>query len=151
MQIYDPVTDTWSLGAEIPFNAGSPSTALINNMVYVCGGIDEDIKDTVDTCARYDWLADSWDSNVADMPDGVNHAASATDGQRMYVFGGRKGQNRVGDGFDFTQIYDPLTDTWETSEDDSAIEPLPAPRGGTGRALYLPEENVFLVVGGESN
>ena len=53
MQIYDPVTDTWSLGAEIPFNAGSPSTALINNMVYVCGGIDEDIKDTVDTCARW--------------------------------------------------------------------------------------------------
>lgn len=85
------------------------------------------------------------------MPFGVNHAASGTDGSRMYVFGGRQGRNRVGPGFDWTQIYDPATDTWTDSESDPDVPPLPVPRGGTGRALYVPGANAFMVFGGESD
>lgn len=52
VQIFDPVTGLWSLGPEIPFNTGSPNTALIGDYVYVCGGIDEGQEDTVNTCAK---------------------------------------------------------------------------------------------------
>ena len=41
---------------------------------------------------------------VASMPFGVNHAAYATDGRHMYIFGGRRGGNDVSDGFDHIQV-----------------------------------------------
>lgn len=41
-------------------------------------------------------------NDVANMPEGVNHAAAGTDGSRMFVFGGRQGGNVVGPGFDYT-------------------------------------------------
>lgn len=41
------------------------------------------------------------------MPAGRNHAASCTDGNKFYIFGGRIGGNTVGVGFDDTQIYTP--------------------------------------------
>ena len=43
----------------------------------------------------------------SDMPAGRNHAASCTDGSKLFVFGGRSGRNVVGPGFDDTQIYTP--------------------------------------------
>lgn len=52
VQIFDPATGTWSLGAEVPFKAGSPNTAFIDGLVYVCGGIAEAEKETVNFCAR---------------------------------------------------------------------------------------------------
>ena len=86
------------------------------------------------------------------MPEGVNHAAAGTDGKKLYVFGGRKRRNNPGPGFNFTQIYDPETNTWDSSSlPGSALQPLPAPRGGMGKAVYIPEANAFLVFGGESN
>ncbi len=39
VQIYDPVTDSWTQGANVPFNTGSASTALIAGKVYLAGGI----------------------------------------------------------------------------------------------------------------
>lgn len=83
------------------------------------------------------------------MPDGVNHAAAGTDGERLFVFGGRKGGNVVGPGFDYTQIYDPVTNEWTSSELDPTIPPLPIGRGGTGRAIY--QDGVFMVFGGETD
>ena len=52
VQIFDPASGTWSTGATIPFNAGSPSTALIGGFVYVCGGIDDAIGKTHNMCAK---------------------------------------------------------------------------------------------------
>ena len=39
VQIYDPATDAWSLGADMPWSGGSCSSAVIDGLVYVCGGI----------------------------------------------------------------------------------------------------------------
>lgn len=89
------------MGAPIPFRTGSPVTARIGNLVFVCGGIDEEINDTVDTCAMYDTDSDTWDTSMAPMPEGVNHAAAGADGEFLYVFGGRKGRNNVGTGYDY--------------------------------------------------
>lgn len=38
------------------------------------------------------------------MPKGRNHAAACTDGDKMYVFGGREGYNDVLEGFADTQV-----------------------------------------------
>jgi len=148
VQIYDPGTGTWTLGANAPFATGSAATALINGKVYLAGGIVG--SQTVNLAAVYDPIADSW-ALIAPMPVGRNHAASATDGQKLYVFGGRgpgSGDNNdVAEGFDDVQIYDPATDTWQTSANPgSGLPPLPQKRGGMGKAVYFGRE--FYVMGG---
>jgi hypothetical protein len=87
--------------------------------------------------------ADAWSDDVAAMPEGVNHAASATDGTLLFVAGGRKGPNRVGPGYDFFQVYDPATNAWELGP------PLPEARGGMGKAVFWGGE--LYVIGGESD
>ena len=83
------------------------------------------------------------------MPAGRNHAAFNTNGQKLFVFGGREGGNVVGNGFDDVQVYDPATNTWEASfQAGSSLEPLPVGRGGMGRAVFWRGE--FYVFGGET-
>ncbi len=47
------------------------------------------------------------------------------------------------------QIYNPSTKKWQSSTDSgSTLQPLPAPRGGMGKAVYFNGE--FYVFGGET-
>ncbi len=149
-QIYDPAVDRWSLGAPMPFAGASSASAVIGGRIYVAGGIVGD--STTPEAAVYDPASDSW-RRIAPMPAGRNHAASASDGRRLFVFGGRgKGsgdRNVVANGFADVQIYDPATNQWRTSADPGAgIAPLPQPRGGMGKAVYL--AGSFYVLGGET-
>ncbi|MEL6716462.1 MAG: kelch repeat-containing protein, partial [Planctomycetota bacterium] len=95
--------------------------------------------------AVYDPTLDAW-TPLGAMPTPVNHAAAGTDGTRMYVFGGRQGNNVPQPGFDDVQIYDPIADSWETS-DAGDVAAMPLPRGGTGRAAWL--DGAFWIMGGE--
>ena len=150
VQIYDPATDQWTEGAPMPFAAGSSASAVIGGEVYVAGGIVGSATTT--QAARYDPATDTWQS-IAPMPQGRNHAAAESDGTKLYVFGGRgpgSGDgNVVANGFDTVQIYDPATDSWESSLDaGSTLEPLPQARGGMGTAVFANGE--FWVMGGET-
>jgi glucose/arabinose dehydrogenase/N-acetylneuraminic acid mutarotase len=155
VQIYDPQVNTWSTGRDMPWGGGSCSSALISGKMYVCGGIVGNV--TVNNCGVYDPLTDEWNGAVggvggaprAPMPVGVNHAAAATDGSRLWVFGGRQGGNFPQPGFVNVQVYDPLSDSWLNSATSGALTSMPLGRGGTGRAVYYRDE--FYVFGGESN
>lgn len=59
---------------------------------------------TTNKCVKYNIQQDKWEQGVTSMPRGVNHAAAATDGQKMYVAGGRDGPNRVSPGFNTMQV-----------------------------------------------
>jgi N-acetylneuraminic acid mutarotase len=138
----------------MPFSAGSSATALIGGMIYVAGGVVGSTAGstagtgTTNLAARYNPATNTW-TMIASMPQGRNHAAAATDGQKMYVFGGRTGNNNTSNGYNTVQIYDPLTNTWESSASSgSDIAPLPIGRGGMGKAVYLNGE--FYIMGGET-
>ncbi len=147
VQIYDPVLDSWSLGADMSWAGGSVNTCVIDGLIYVSGGIVTTF--TVNNCAVYDPVLDSWTA-LAAMPDGRNHAAAGTDGEKFWIFGGRKGGNFVANGFDQVFVYDPVADTWESSDDvGSSLVPLPIGRGGTGKAIWYQDE--FYVIGGETS
>jgi N-acetylneuraminic acid mutarotase len=150
VQIFDPVANTWSEGAPMPFAAGSTSTALIKGKVYVAGGIVG--SSTVALAAVYNPVTNTWGS-LPPMPQPRNHAAAGTDGQRFFIFGGRgpgSGDgNVVAEGFDDVQIYDPVSNTWTSSSTSgSTIAKLPQKRGGMGKAAFLGGE--FYVIGGET-
>ena len=146
VQVYDPVADTWSMGTDMPWAGGSVSTCAIGDLIYACGGIVG--ASTVSNAAVYDTTSNLW-ATLAPMPVGRNHTAATTDGTRFFVFGGRDGGNFVSNGFDDTQIYDPVTNTWAWSGDGvSGLAALPQFRGGMGKAVYYRGE--FYVFGGET-
>lgn len=152
VQIYDPVGNQWSLGTDLPWAGGSVQTAVIDGLIYAAGGIVG--ATTVDECAVYDPQLDTW-TPLASMPTGQgrNHGAAGSDGERLFIFGGRGvgsgAGNQVADGFDTVLIYDPQTDLWESSLDPgSTLAVLPQKRGGMGRALF--HQGEFYVFGGET-
>ncbi|MEO5799590.1 MAG: kelch repeat-containing protein [Gemmatimonadales bacterium] len=150
VQIYDPVSNRWSLGPPMPFAAGSSSSALIDGRLYVAGGIVGHA--TTASAAVLDIASGTW-STIKSMPRPRNHAASGTDGKRFFVFGGRGpgsgDSNVVANGFNDVQIYDPESGTWSVSDGSpEAPQPLPQARGGTGKAAWLDGE--FWIMGGET-
>ena len=104
---------------------------------------------TVSNAAVYDPVLDSWTPLPA-MPTGINHAAASSDGEKVYVFGGRGGGNTPQPGFPVVQTYDPVAGTWDSSDmGGSVLVPMPSGRGGTGSAVYIRGE--FFIFGGETN
>lgn len=146
VQIYDPVTNGWSLGTPMPFPAGSCATALIGGKIYLAGGIVGSV--TTNGAAVYDPVSNTW-AMIAPMPVGRNHTAAGTDGTNFYIFGGRDGANAVANGYNTVQIYYPAGNTWVSSTDPgSTLAPLPQARGGMGKAVYY--NGNFFVIGGET-
>lgn len=141
LQIFDPVSNEWSLGPDLPWAGSSCGSCVIDGEIYVAGGQVTGVG-SVNNAAKYNPESNTW-TNLAPMPHGHNHAASGTDGERFWVFGGRGG----GPGTS-VQVYDPASNEWDSSHlDGGTLSPLPLGRGGMGNAPYLLGE--FYVMGGE--
>lgn len=157
VQIYDPATNGWSVGAPAPYAAGSCCSAVINGKMYIAGGLVGVVSGvnngfSTNAAAVYDPVANTW-ASLPPMPftvtNGINHAASATDGNKFYIFGGRDDDHEPAIGYNTVQIYDPASNTWVTSNDaGSTLSPLPQARGGMGKAVYYNGD--FYVMGGET-
>jgi len=151
LQIYDPATKTWTAGTDLPENIFAAQTTVIDGKIYLTGGVtNADV--TTDHTYVYDPASGpggSW-TQLADAPLLRNSAAVGTDGSKMYIFGGRVGGDAPGNGFTSVMIYDPVADTWETSEDPgSTLAELPQARGGIVNAPFIDGE--FYVIGGETD
>jgi N-acetylneuraminic acid mutarotase len=157
VQIYNPATNGWSLGAPAPYPAGSCASAVINGKIYIAGGLVGVISGvnngySTNAAAVYDPASNVW-TRLPPLPftvtNGMNHTASATDGNKFYVFGGRDDNHQPANGHNSVQIYDPASNTWVSSTDPgSTLAPLPQARGGMGNAVYY--QGNFYVMGGET-
>ena len=158
VQIYDPSTNGWSVGAPAPYAAGSCCSAVINGKIYIAGGligvnsVQGILGVSTNAAAVYDPVANTW-ASLPPLPftttNGINHAASATDGNKFYIFGGRDNHHAPALGYNTVQIYDPVSNTWVTSNDSgSTLAPLPQARAGMGKAVYYNGD--FYVMGGET-
>jgi N-acetylneuraminic acid mutarotase len=151
MQIYNPTSNSWRVGPSYPgLGKGSYVAAVLGDQIYVCSGLWYQDYSTLSKppfnanptdCYRFNGDTNSW-YQVPDLLVGVNHAAAGTDGNKLYVFGGRDTRANIpANGLATTQIYDPATMSWSYGPD------MPVERGGTGNAPYL--NGKFYVVGGE--
>ena len=146
VQIYDPLTNSWTFGTPAPYAGGSVAIAALGARIYISGGIVGSA--TVNSAAVYDPAGDIW-TTIAPMPAGRNHAGGGSDGKKFFVFGGRTGGNKVSVGYASVQIYDPATNRWVWSgQTGPPIPPLPQRRGGMGKAAFYQGE--FYVMGGEN-
>ncbi|ANE51437.1 kelch repeat-containing protein [Flavisolibacter tropicus] len=109
LEIYNPVTNTWTAGAPMPGAArGVAATLGTDGSIYVFGGFIETVSTAV---YRYTPSANSW-TTLTNMPIGIWEAATATAANgKIYLFGGQQTSN--GNAFNsLTRIYDVATDTW---------------------------------------
>jgi len=148
VQIYDPASNTWKLGADMPFAVGSAASCVLGQQIYIAGGI---IGSTVanragtastNAVARYNPANNTW-TIVASMPLARSGAGFGNDGKKFYVFGGREGKDITTNGTDTVQIYDPSRNIWAIPSTT-----LPQARVNLGKAIFFDGE--FYLVGGET-
>ena len=117
VEVYDPHTNTWQRGADMPTPRTNAKAAVVNGTIYVFGGYHSKDKflqnwKMADRVEAYDLLTDTW-TRKKEMPISRFYFGLAVVAGKIYLIGGTTG---LGDGqeqrMDRVDIYDPATDTW---------------------------------------
>ncbi len=111
-----PIENSWTSKAPMPDEISIVQTATLSGKIYVMG---------YSFNYEYDPTNDTWTSKTP-MPT-PRHSTSfaiAACQNKMYVIGGENGENGYQNYLSTNEVYDPLTDTWETKE------PMPTSREG---------------------
>ncbi|MBC6999114.1 kelch repeat-containing protein [Cytophaga sp. FL35] len=147
--IYDPDTDKWSQGHEIPEERrrGSTGNVLHGDKIYVaCGIKNGHIGDHKNWLDVYHPETGEWEV-LADAPRPRDHFQAVLANGKIYAPAGRntgiEPENPFGGTLAEVDVYDIESNTWETLNN-----PLPTMRAGN--AALLVNDEVW-VVGGESS
>ncbi len=148
--IYNPLTDTWIVGPEIPPHRqrGSAGTVVYNDKIYmVCGIVNGHTSGWVPWLDQYDPATNQW-KELPDAPHARDHLQAAVVDGQLVVAGGRR-SGYMGQGLEATvaetDIYDFQSGRWHTL--DSPSGDIPTERAGYA-AIAVGDE--VLVMGGES-
>ena len=125
VEVYDPVSNTWSYAAPLPFSLQSTKAVVVGGKIYVFA---------FGATLVYDAGANTWTTLTA-MPTGRNSFALATDPSSgwIYAIGGTNG----GTDFATVEAYMPSTDQW------GSFAPLPTPLEGMGASYFFGQVHAF--------
>lgn len=136
-EIYDPATDNWTRGADMPTPRADLTANAVGGRLYAIGGTRHVGIEALGMVEEYDSAADTW-TRKADMPTPRLHLSSAViDGKIIVVGGGPEWPVPLA----ATEMYDPATDTWTKLAD------MPTPRVGVWAAAL---DGRLYVMGGLS-
>ena len=109
LRIYDPVTDNWTIGPDLPGPAvEDPAVTEFSGKLYVFGGSTESLSGAITNAAVYDPELSAWTS-LAPMPTARGGATAEELEGKIYVMGGI---DVNGESLDTVEIYDPNTNIW---------------------------------------
>jgi N-acetylneuraminic acid mutarotase len=120
MDVYDATTDTWSMAPDFP-------STLDHCLAFEVGGV----MYVVSHGQKFDPKVGAW-KPIAPSPNGHTAGAGGVIDGKIYATGG--GSTKV-------DVYDPVTDAWETVGDE-----MPTSRGHTSGAVI---DGKLYVVGGD--
>jgi N-acetylneuraminic acid mutarotase len=112
VDVYDPLTDSWTTKADMPTPRGASGTSVVDGKIYAIGGVTHPLGQVVPAVEVYDPATNTW-TQKADMPTArYIFSTSVVDG-KIYVIGGAL-PPLVADrqGISLVEEYDPVTDTW---------------------------------------
>lgn len=148
--IYNPLTDTWLIGPEIPPHRqrGAAGAVVYQNRIYlVCGIVNGHTSGWVPWLDVYDPETNTW-SELSDAPRARDHIQVAVANDQLVVAGGRK-SGYLGQGLEATvaetDIYDFKSGNWRTLA--SPTGDIPTKRAGL-TAISI--GNAVVMIGGES-
>lgn len=133
MYVYDPATDSWSTGADLPGPAvENPAVVGLNGKLYAFGGSTAPFSGAVDNAAVYDPGTNTW-AAIAPLPTPRGGATAQAINGLVYVVGGMDGS---GASLATLEIYDPATNSWTAGPDMAIRRDNPGSAALDGR-LYL--------------
>ncbi len=150
VQIYDPETDQWSEGPEIPADRrrGGAGVVVHDGLIYIVAGIQNGHTD-----GHVAWL-DSFDprtgewNRLPDAPRPRDHFHAGIIDGKIYAAGGRRSSAATGETFELTvaevDVYDISSNSWTTLPESANI---PTPRAGSTAAVM---GDRLIIIGGES-
>lgn len=133
VEIYDPATDTWTSGADMPTARGFHSANVVGGKIYVFGGSQDwspNYKHVL-VVEVYDPAHDSW-TQLSEMPTARGAGFSSVVNGKIYLFGGYGGPQRVDE-------YNPRDDSW--------IQKTDMPTARHAHSSSVMNGRVFLVGG----
>ncbi|WP_313455862.1 kelch repeat-containing protein [Stenotrophomonas sp.] len=146
--VYDPGTNRWTQGAEIPEarRRGAAGVALNGDTAYVVGGNAKGHNNGyVRWADAFNIATGEW-KVLADAPHARDHFHAVVVNGRVYAAAGRESSHNTGESFSRTvkpvDVYDIASNTWRTLP-----SPIPTPRAGTSAVAAAGK---VLVLGGES-
>ena len=145
VEVYDPQTNTWQRGADMPTPRTNAKAAVVNGTIYVFGGYHSKDKflqnwKMVDHVEAYDPLTDTW-TQKKEMPISRFYFGLGVVAGKVYLIGGTTGLDAGQEQrMDRADIYDPATDTWAKGPK------MPTRRNPGGVAVV---SNRIYVIGGE--
>ena len=146
---YDPTSDLWEQGAEIPEarRRGAAGVVVHNDRFYiVCGIRNGHLGDYKNWLDEYDPATGTW-TELPDAPHTRDHFQAAVADGKIYVAGGRNSSAATEQTFELTvaeaDVYDLDAQRWETLSN-----PLPTERAGSTTVVL---DNHVVVIGGESD
>lgn len=146
--IYDPETDEWTRGPEVPEGRrrGGAGAVVVGDTLYVvCGIVDGHRGGYVPWLDVVNLETGEW-TVLPDAPRARDHFQAGELNGLIYAAGGRTTSQATGQTFELTvgpvDVYDPATRRWAT-----LVEELPTRRAGTATVVH---GGKVLVVGGES-
>lgn len=148
MLIYDPATDRWQVGAEIPKDRrrGSAGTVEHDGVLYLVGGNTRGhMRGYVPWLDAFDTRTQQW-TQLPDAPRARDHFHAVVIDGNVYAAGGRRSAHESGNTLAQTisevDVYDIRRGTWRV-----APAALPTPRAG---AAAIAHAGQLLIMGGES-
>jgi len=151
VEIYDPATDSWAVGAAMPTPRNHMTACAVGRKIYVIGGGHQatGVDVALSQVGVYDTATNRWTSG-ADIPTPRGVPSSAVIDGRIFVTGGiailaqgssqtERMRNRIP--VAVVEVYDPASDRWVTSAD------LATPRGWFSTSVL---NGILYVVGGRS-
>jgi N-acetylneuraminic acid mutarotase len=140
-QIYDPATDTWTLGAPMPTARYLATAVEVGGKIYVMGGRTIDSSGSGGPVASnevYNPAANSWTTARAMPTPNRGHMAAAW-GTKVYVFGGNTGSY-----VRTVSIYDTAGDSWSNGSQMAVARAY-------GAAVAVPAKTRIYLLGGANN
>ena len=115
--IYDPLTDSWAAGADMPSGRAAHAAAAVDDKLYVVGGVGLESN----FLWTYDPDSDSWATVPTTLPTPREHLAAAALDGRLYAIGGRTAE--LGN-LSVVEVHDPEITSW------TRVSDMPTARGG---------------------
>ena len=110
LEIYDPLTDSWSYGADCPFERNGLTAFELNGKMYSIGGEGYYSASFNNDAYRYDPAADSWET-LSNFPTDCWRRYGAVAAGTAYVFGGH---GDYGPTQSSMWKYDEAADSWSS-------------------------------------
>lgn len=120
VEVYDPVSNTWSTTTPLPEGRHHAGIASLDGFLYVIGGFTKaflSIWHATSTVYQYNPTTEEW-RELAPMPSARGALGVTVYQNRIYAMGGYDGKHNSG----AVEIFDPKTNTW------SSAASMPTPR-----------------------